>query len=138
MRLSKHKSSTHIGMDMMPMIDVTLLLLFFFMTVSQVQNADREPLDLPRLEGTKERLDDSLVINVFEDGAIVVADQRLTAPQLAVWTSEEIRRRGDNPDALKVTIRGDASGAAASVNDVVRSLNRLGVKQVRMAVANTD
>ena len=40
---------------MTPMIDVTFLLLIFFMTVSQVSKLNREQLELPRQQGTEEQ-----------------------------------------------------------------------------------
>jgi biopolymer transport protein ExbD len=46
----------------------------------------------------------------------------------------EIARRGEDPSTMKVTVRGDAAGDARAVNEVVRTLNRLGVLQIRMAV----
>jgi biopolymer transport protein ExbD len=134
MRLTKHKRSTMTSMDMTPMIDVVFLLLIFFMTVSQVSRVNREQIELPKLAGTQDQQDSSVVVNVDEAGAIVVEGRALTSPQLAVWMSDEIARQGNDPAAMKVTVRGDAAGAARSVNEVVRTLNRLGVLQIRMAV----
>jgi biopolymer transport protein ExbD len=134
MRLTKHKRSTMTSMDMTPMIDVVFLLLIFFMTVSQVSNINREQLQLPKLEGTKDQQEGPLVVNVNAAGQIVVAGQTLTSPQLAVWMSDEIASRRVNPASIKVTVRGDAAGDARAVNEVVRTLNRLGILQIRMAV----
>ncbi|HEV7281015.1 MAG TPA: biopolymer transporter ExbD [Pirellulaceae bacterium] len=134
MRLTKHKRSTMTSMDMTPMIDVVFLLLIFFMTVSQVSNVNREQLELPKLEGTKDQQEGPLVVNVDAEGQIIVEGQRLSAPQLAVWMDREIARRGEEPSTLKVTVRGDAASDARAVNEVVRTLNRLGVLQIRMAV----
>lgn len=134
MRLTKHKRSTMTSMDMTPMIDVVFLLLIFFMTVSQVSNVNREQIQLPKLEGTKDQQEGPLVVNVNAGGQIVVAGQPLTAPQLAVWMNDEIADRGDNPASMKVTVRGDATSDARAVNEVVRTLNRLGILQIRLAV----
>ena len=134
MRLTKHKRSTMTSMDMTPMIDVVFLLLIFFMTVSQVSNVNREQLELPKLEGTKDQQEGPLVVNVDASGQIIVEGQPLSAPQLAVWMDREIARRGEEPSAIKVTVRGAAAGDARAVNEVVRTLNRLGVLQIRMAV----
>ena len=55
MRLCKRRRPTKVAMNMTPMIDVTFLLLIFFMTVSQVSKLNREQLELPRQQGTEEQ-----------------------------------------------------------------------------------
>ena len=97
--------------DMTPMIDVVFLLLIFFMTVSQVSKVNREQVELPKLEGTQDQQDSSIVVNVTGEGAIVVEGRTLTAPQLAVWMNSEIATRNEDPSTLKVTVRGDAGNA---------------------------
>ena len=50
MRLSKHHG-TKLEINMTPMIDVTFLLLIFFMTVNQVSKAQRERDPAAAIEG---------------------------------------------------------------------------------------
>ena len=53
MRLSK-RHNPGLQMNMTPMIDVTFLLLIFFMTVSQVSAVNKEQLELPQLKGSED------------------------------------------------------------------------------------
>src|SRR5437868_8059135 len=98
---------------MTPMIDVTFLLLIFFMTVNQVSKTQRERVALPQLAGSQDQSQQSLVINVDRAGQIIVATNRLTLPELVGLVSGEVAKLAQEhkePDQLSVVLRADRYG----------------------------
>jgi len=133
MRLSK-RHGTKLEINMTPMIDVTFLLLIFFMTVNQVSKAQREEIPLPQLKGTQDQSEEALVINVKHDGEIIVSSNAVTLPQLIEIASSELASVGDDAGRLRVLLRANRDGSCRTVNEIVTALVRLKIHQVRIAV----
>lgn len=122
---------------MTPMIDVTFLLLIFFMTVSQVSRSQREALDLPKLSGSQDQSRQSLVINVDEAGRIKVAARERTLPEVIGIVGTELASAGNDPSRLTVLLRADRRGNCRVVNEIVAALVRLDITRVRLAVESS-
>ena len=134
MRLSKHRRNKSAEMDMTPMIDVTFLLLIFFMTVSQVSSSNKTQLELPKLKGTEDQKPSVLTVNVTEPGELIVSGREYSISEFVSLVNRELRRVGDDPNLLGIVIRADQRGTSAGVNSVVSALNKLQIKRVRIAV----
>lgn len=134
MRLSRRRRESGTRMNMTPMIDVTFLLLIFFMTVTQVSEVNRERIPLPRQKGSEDQKPTELIINVTQDGTIVVMGETVSLPRLVSILGRQLADAGGEPNRVNVVIRADERGDSATVNDVVESLNRLGLQRVRIAV----
>jgi biopolymer transport protein ExbD len=136
MRLSKGHQ-TKLEINMTPMIDVTFLLLIFFMTVNQVSKTQREQLDLPQLSGTQDQSQEALVVNVDRDGQIIVSASSLTLPQLIGIVSAELSKVNNDPNQITVLLRADRRGNCRTVNEIVTALVRLNIHRVRLAVESS-
>ena len=136
MRLSKHHR-TKLEINMTPMIDVTFLLLIFFMTVNQVSKAQRERVELPQLTGSQDQSEQSLVVNVNQEGQLVVSANPISLPQLVGIISTELAQVDSDPSRLTVLLRADRRGNCAAVNQVVKALVQMNVHRVRVAVEST-
>jgi biopolymer transport protein ExbD len=134
MKLNKRHQRGGLEMNMTPMIDVTFLLLIFFMTVHAVSKANRENIPLPKTHGSQDQTETPLTINVRFDGGIVVSGNRLSLAQLASVVGEELGKHQGEPSQLKVVLRADRGGTSRTVNEVVTLLERLDVRAVRIAV----
>src|SRR5688572_29333399 len=119
MQLSKHRRQTTARMNMTPMIDVTFLLLIFFMTVTQVSEVNKEQMELPKQKGAEDQAPAALIINVTEAGEVIVAGDKITTARLASMLGEQIAQAGGDPNRIRVVLRADARGTSAAVNDVV-------------------
>jgi biopolymer transport protein ExbD len=133
MRLTKGRH-TKLDINMTPMIDVTFLLLIFFMTVNQVSKLQREQLALPLLSGSQDQSQQALVVNVDQAGQIVVATNTVTLPELIGIVSAELARVNNDPNLITVLLRADRRGTCRTVNQVVVALVRLDIHRVRLAV----
>jgi biopolymer transport protein ExbD len=136
MRLTKGHQ-TKLEINMTPMIDVTFLLLIFFMTVNQVTKTQREQLDLPQLSGTQDQSQEALVVNVDRDGQIIVSASPLTLPQLIGIMSAELSKVNNDPNQITVLLRADRRGNCRTVNEIVTALVRLNIHRVRLAVESS-
>ena len=134
MRLSKRHRRGGLEINMTPMIDVTFLLLIFFMTVNQVSKANRETMQLPAAKGSQEQSEDPLVVNVNLAGDIIVTGNKIGLPQLVTLATSELAKVENDPGRVKVVLRADRRGTCQTVNDVVKLLERLGIHSVRLAV----
>jgi biopolymer transport protein ExbD len=134
MRLAKHRRKTRMEMDMTPMIDVAFQLIIFFMTVSQMSQANQERLQLPKQQGSEDQQPRTLVINVTAAGEFRVSGETITMGGLISRVNYELVRVGDDPGRLHIVIRADERGASRGVNEVVRALGKLRVTRIRIAV----
>ena len=134
MRLAKRHHGTRLEINKTPMIDVTFLLLIFFMTVNQVTRSQRERVELPQLSGTQDQTPQSLVVNIDEAGLIKVAARSLSLQQLVGLVGTELGKVGGDPSRLAVTLRADRRGDCRTINEVITALVRLDVTRVRVAV----
>jgi biopolymer transport protein ExbD len=134
MRLSKRRQRGGLEINMTPMIDVTFLLLIFFMTVNQVSKANRAEIELPPAQGTQDQSDNPLTINVNAAGEIIVSGNTLSLVQLVTIVNSELANADDQPSRVAVVLRADRRGNCRTVNEVVSLLERLDIRSVRIAV----
>jgi biopolymer transport protein ExbD len=120
---------------MTPMIDIVFLLLIFFITCSQVSEANREEMELPRLKGSEDQAPSEIIANIDRTGELSVSGQVFSVPQFAALCVEEARlAHGGDPSGLSIVIRADRRGDCRTVNDLVNTLTKLGVTKVRFSV----
>ena len=121
------------SLNLIPMIDVMLQLLIFFMLGTKFVEMERKiALEVPRvvdataLTSAPERK----VVNVYRDGALT-----LDGAPVSVG---ELRRRLDRfhrqYDDLGVIVRGDAQGQFQLVADVLNACKQAGIKELGIAV----
>jgi len=118
--------------EITPMIDVVFLLIVFFMTAARFAREQRAPMVLPQEAGEIEQEESAgLVINLMEDGRIVVQDATVAGEQLdaIVEAHLEAGRRGGG---AAVTVRADRRGTTDALNDLIRRLEGLGVDGVQV------
>ncbi len=134
MRLSKRRRRTTAMMNMTPMIDVVFLLNIFFITVAQVSEVNRVPLELPRQKGSVDQQPAVLTINIAEDGRLIIGGTVYHLSELAAFAADEIARLGNDPSRLKVVLRADRRVSSEYVNRTVNTLAKLDIRRVRIPV----
>ncbi|MEZ6090115.1 MAG: biopolymer transporter ExbD [Pirellulaceae bacterium] len=134
MRLSSRHRKANPGPNMTSMVDIVFLLIVFFMTVSQVSEANRDNVVLPELEGSKDQSTQTLTINIDPSGVMRISGNVVTLPQLISLAQAEIANVGGNPAMVTVVIRADENGRCETVNDVVEGMSQLRIDRIRFAV----
>src|SRR6478609_5362080 len=117
MRLGK-RHGTKLEINMTPMIDVTFLLLIFFMTVNQVSKANREKMPLPPLAGSQDQSDAELIINIDRENNIIVSPQLMSLGELAFLVAQRVKEASDDPSRLNVLVRVHREANCHMVNEV--------------------
>lgn len=125
-------------MDLTPMVDVTFLLLIFFMITASfsLQKTLRIPPPDPDEKGAAQAVsledlqEDSVIVEIDENNTIIVDDQPLADPEALVPTLEE-KMRSDNKAELVL----EAADAALHefVVKVVDAANAVGMQKIRIA-----
>lgn len=91
--------------EMLPLIDVTIFLLFFFMLFTTFKTAEEGiDVDLPRASTGTLQEAANLVVTITESGAIYLGDRLVT---LSAFTEAARSAVAANPEA-SVTLRGDS------------------------------
>ena len=134
MRLAK-RHGTKLEINMTPMIDVTFLLLIFFMTVNQVSKANREKMPLPPLAGSKDQSDAELIINIDRQNNIIVSPQFMSLYELTSLIAEKVRQANNDPSRLTVLVRVHRETDCRMVNQVVALLDdKFKINRVNLGV----
>ena len=123
---------------MTPMIDITFLLLIFFISVTQVSKSERLPMQLPKAKGQENKEPTTITINVDQAGDIYITGDRIDLRRLATLIDRELRAVGNDASQLKINVRADRRGTSKTVNEVVASLADLGLTRIKIAVETTE
>ncbi len=135
MRLNKHHHTHTLGFNMTPMIDVVFLLIIFFMTVSQISRINAHHIQLPEVSAAP-TIDEPITISLTIDaqGDLFEHGNRITF-DLAVARVQSVLSESENdPSRVVIQIRCDRRATSNSVNQLVRALAALGIKQIRTAI----
>ncbi len=122
------------GFNMTPMIDVTFLLLIFFLVSSQMaRNESKVNLNLPRAATSvlDEPNDATLTVNVLADGSWLIGGQPVKQVELAAALQGHLARHGAT---APVRIRGDQSVVYEKLEPILREAAGAGLMNVSIAV----
>ena len=85
MNLNKHDAQTEMEMNMTPMIDVTFLLIIFFMIITDLTQQDLEDLQLPMAKTAVPDQPDPdewrPIINIPQSGEMIFRKDKLYVPE---------------------------------------------------------
>ncbi len=123
------KTSDHApGIDMTPIIDMVFLLLIFFLVATTFHQTEREmqiALPLATAAGPISTVLKEIIINVDEEGGIIVNGQPMNPDSLGSLIEEAVT---GNPDQ-KVTVRGDRTTAYANIVRVLDICKSSGIQE---------
>lgn len=127
-----HQHTQH-GMNLVPLIDVLLILLIFFIVTFAMARFETElEISVPAAEASKtisQRKVGEIVINVREDGTIVLNSNVLDERMLAAKLSELARY--NNKQAI--IIRGDINTPYERIVRVLDASHQAGLYHVSFA-----
>jgi biopolymer transport protein ExbD len=118
-----------IGLQIAPMIDVTLLLLFFFMLsgkltkVAKMMNINVPTASVARIP---DNMGDRDIINIDEAGQFFAGNEAMTTKQLTAHLQQRFK---DYPP-LKLYVRADANTPAKKVKELMAIASEAGAIEV--------
>jgi biopolymer transport protein ExbD len=123
-----------VGLQIAPMIDVTLLLLFFFMLSGKLTKSARlMQIRVPQADASKvpENTGEREVINIDAGGAWFCGDQPVSTTELAA----RLRQRFAQHPPLKLQVRADAETPASRIKELISLAAEAGALEVVYGVA---
>jgi biopolymer transport protein ExbD len=123
--------------QLIPLVDVVLLLLIFFMVSSTFSFEGRVKVQLPQADSVPERptTGDPIVVTVTAQGAYRVNELALINNSPETLRNALVKTAGSARKA-PVTIRADARATHQSVVTAMDVIGRLGFAQINIATIN--
>ena len=143
MRLPKAKDRGSLEFNMTPMIDVTFLLIIFFLLSSHLaQQEIQAELDLPAAASGKPSKEDDatrrITVNVLADGRMLLGSQEVGADELTRRIEFEGRQHQSKGQELEVRIRCARQAPYHFVEPIMLACARNGVSKVTFAVVHKE
>ena len=133
MRIAAGRREDDFEINLVPLIDVMLtLLMFFVMTTTFVQHS-RMKVTLPEASATEQARDEqNLVILVDVDGRYFIDNNEVLNPGIETLKEAIIRIAGDDRDRA-VILRADAKSQHQAVITAMDALGQLGFERLSLA-----
>jgi biopolymer transport protein ExbD len=135
MRIPSHVTTSGVGFNMTPMIDVVFQLIIFFLLSSHLAKQETQlQLPLPAAESGETDSDDGrarLTVNVLADGTLLVAGHAISPAELATLL---LKRKEVHGEDLEVRIRCDRSVPYARVEPILLACAKAGIWKISYAV----
>jgi len=134
MRLGSRKTKEDPEINLIPLIDVALLLVIFFMLSSTFMQEGRLKIELPQasMVPTGKQKSDPLVVAVTQSGGYRGNDRELVNSSTDTLRAAIVEIAGANRE-MQVTVRADARSTHQSVISVLDVLGKLGFQRIRFA-----
>jgi biopolymer transport protein ExbD len=122
------------GINVTPLVDVTLVLLIVFMVTAKIIVSQGMPMDLPKAAIGVEDIQAIFSVELSQDGATRVDSKPIASDEAITQLAKEAKTK--NPD-LRAVIRADTKVEHGRVIHVLDLLKQSGVAKVAFAVART-
>ena len=118
-------------LNMAPMIDMIFLLIIFFLTATTFTEREREQdvlLPSNRNPGSLSRnMDNNIIVNVKQDGALFVLGEKISAEQLVGMLQQRKAELEKKKVKLKVQIRPDKRVIYGGVAAALAAAEKAGI-----------
>ena len=121
-------------LNMAPMIDMIFLLIIFFLTATTFTEKEREQdvlLPNNKNPGSLSRnLDNNIIINVKQDGALFVMGKKVESEQLVAMLRERKAAMKKQNSKLKVMVRGDRRALVEAEHKALEAAEKAGISKI--------
>ncbi|MFT5468560.1 MAG: biopolymer transport protein ExbD [Verrucomicrobiales bacterium] len=135
--MSRKKKEAPVSFQITPMIDMTFLLLIFFMVTTTLTNQSvKMDINLPEAQSAviPEDLSDREVINIDESGEYFISDTPVSKDEMAAHLKKQFV---DFPP-LKIYLRADASTPAKKITEFMEMATEAGAVNVIFGTLNDE
>ncbi len=118
-------------MDLTPMVDVMFTLMLFFILSYTYQNNETQTSKVKVPDNPKSQLDrlkknNAIVINILNNGSIVLNNKTISLSQLVRTLKTIIKNRNDSPEVLIYT---ESNVNIKSIMSVIQGVKSAGIKK---------
>ena len=138
MRIRDHRAFDEPDINLVPLIDVILVLIIFFVVTTTFDARSMLKLELPQATGEPATSDTrALVVLVNADGRYFVQDREVLRTDIASLRAVIVEVAGDDRER-PVILRADARTPHQSVVTALDAVGQLGVTRVSIATAPAE
>lgn len=135
MRIRDHRADDEPEINLVPLIDVILVLIIFFVVTATFDARSVLKLDLPRATGEQaENTEQALIVLVNAEGRYFVGDREVLRDDLESLKNTIAEVAGSDRDR-QVMLRADARTPYQAVVTVYEALGQLGFRRIMSATA---
>ena len=134
MRIQDHRAFDEPEINLVPLIDVILVLIIFFVVTTTFDSRSVLKLQLPQASGEPTEPDQALSVLVNADGRYFVDDREVIRDDLESLKATVAEVAGDDRDR-PVLLRADARTPHQAVVTAYDALGQLGFTRVMIATA---
>ncbi len=131
-----HKQRTVMAeINMVPFIDITLILLIIFMVMSPLLVQMQLSVDLPKAKAINTTAEDDVIrIEVLKSGAILLADKKISSAAL----ERELVLRMGKANKKTILVQADKEVPIQTVVDVFDTAKKLGAAKLGIGVLSKN
>ena len=131
-----HKQRTVMAeINMVPFIDITLILLIIFMVMSPLLVQMQLSVDLPKAKSINTTAEDDVIrIEVLKSGAILLADKKISPAAL----ERELVLRMGKANKKTILVQADKEVPIQTVVDVFDTAKKLGAAKLGIGVLSKN
>lgn len=131
-----HKQRTVMAeINMVPFIDITLILLIIFMVMSPLLVQMQLSVDLPKAKAINTTAEDDVIrIEVLKSGAILLADKKISPAAL----ERELVLRMGKANKKTILVQADKEVSIQTVVDVFDTAKKLGAAKLGIGVLSKN
>ncbi len=118
-----------IGINIVPLVDVLTVLLFFFLVTMQFKQVSTLNITVPEIETAGENeIQESIVIAISPEGLLYLNDRPVSAAEL----ESAVKLAGDLTPDLPVLLIADENVALKSVTEVMDICRKNKLNKIRL------
>lgn len=124
--------------NLIPFIDVLLVIIIFLMLTTTYSKISGIEIDLPTAAASNQTPPNEIIVSVSAAGVVVVDGQSLTKPAVDVAATalrQAAKRKGSGKPPV-VSINADAKATHQSVIDIMQAAHQADLSQISFATRN--
>lgn len=124
--------------NLIPFIDVLLVIIIFLMLTTTYSKISGIEIDLPTAAASNQTPPNEIIVSVSAAGVVVVDGQSLTKPAVDVVATalRQAAQRKDSGKPPVVSINADAKATHQSVIDIMQAAHQADLSQISFATRN--
>jgi len=123
------RKSRKVVINIVPLVDVLIVLIFFFLMTMQFRNVTTLNLTLPKIETAgQNKFDKNIIIEIAKEGTFLVNGTELTREEL----EPALRQLKPVADDITVLIRADEETLLKNLTFIMDACRKSGLDKIRL------
>lgn len=125
--------------NLIPFIDVLLVIIIFLMMTTTYSKISGIQIDLPTAAASQQTPPNEIIVSISASGVVTVDGQSIGRPNvdaMVVVLKQSVQRKGVDGKPPVVSINADAKATHQSVIDVMQAAHQADLSQISFATRN--